>query len=209
MGGQKDAFLAEALDAFGAVLADTADNAGDCDDLACRAASNLVALRAAFPAALEGISRKRWPRARKRGRPKLGASRGSPLSDVIISLRRSRKDGFHGETRSVSNTFGVAAQVALWLANPDVDRACDVVDATVTSCPPRRVAALAPLLYQLSSRLAAHGDRFQRSIETVLLRLVDAAPPRTMLQLVALANGDMTVEARARGGPRGGTLGVV
>ncbi|KAH8047471.1 serine/threonine kinase [Aureococcus anophagefferens] len=48
----------------------------------------------------------------------------------------------------------------------------------------RRAASAA-----LSSRLAAHGDVFGNALDGLLLKLCDAAPARTVLQLVALANG--------------------
>ena len=59
----------------------------------------------------------------------------------------------------------------------------------VRKATPGRLLAFAPLLYQLSSRLAAHGETFQKTLEALLLRLSEACPAKTVLQLIALANG--------------------
>ena len=59
----------------------------------------------------------------------------------------------------------------------------------VRKAPLSRLLAFAPLLYQLSSRLASHGNNFQKTLEALLLQLAKAAPAKTILQIIALANG--------------------
>ena len=82
-----------------------------------------------------------------------------------------------------------SAAVSAWLARPESPEACGIMAKLASRCPAPRLRALAPLLYQLSSRLAAHGDVFGNALDGLLLKLCDAAPARTVLQLVALANG--------------------
>ncbi|KAH8095486.1 serine/threonine kinase [Aureococcus anophagefferens] len=82
-----------------------------------------------------------------------------------------------------------SAAVSAWLARPESPEACGIMATLANRCPAPRLRALAPLLYQLSSRLAAHGDVFGNALDGLLLKLCDAAPARTVLQLVALANG--------------------
>jgi len=79
--------------------------------------------------------------------------------------------------------------VSLWLGQPDVERSNEHVMKVVRKATPGRLLAFAPLLYQLSSRLAAHGETFQKTLEALLLRLSEACPAKTVLQLIALANG--------------------
>ena len=76
-----------------------------------------------------------------------------------------------------------------WLGNPDVDASNEQLMKVVRKAPLSRLLAFAPLLYQLSSRLASHGNNFQKTLEALLLQLAKAAPAKTILQLIALANG--------------------
>ena len=55
--------------------------------------------------------------------------------------------------------------MSLWLGNPDVDASNEQLMKVVRKAPLSRLLAFAPLLYQLSSRLASHGNNFQKTLE--------------------------------------------
>ena len=108
------------------------------------------------------------------------------LGDVVADGADASSDGLAKRA--------AATVVSLWLAHPDDAGATASVAACVARCAGSQILAFEPLLYQLSSRLAAHGASFQKVLADLLKKLAAAAPARTVLQIVALANGGQVDE---------------
>jgi len=108
------------------------------------------------------------------------------LGDVVADGADASSDGLAKRA--------AATVVSLWLAHPDDAGATASVANCVARCAGSQILAFEPLLYQLSSRLAAHGAGFQKVLADLLKKLAAAAPARTVLQIVALANGGQVDE---------------